>query len=450
MNAWLDPDNLREKGFSIEEAIAKASTLKACAARLNASNAVAFIVPGRIEVLGKHTDYGGGRTLVCASEQGFCAVASPRNDNLVRMEDPRRPNEAIEFALDPDLAPRLAHWSNYPMTVARRLARNFPGPLMGADVVFHSNLPPAAGMSSSSALVVLTHMILANVNRLSERREYCDNITSNESLAGYLGTIENGQSFGTLTGDKGVGTFGGSEDHTAIICSKPNHAGQFSYCPGRHERSITIPNDYLLAIASSGVVAEKTGAAKGHFNRLSRLLSCAADTGRQIKGFATESLGAMLTQPDACQQLRKRISTTLYDPFPTPAVLDRVEHFDAESNRLVPAAAAALSNNDLASFGSIAQESQELAERLLGTAVPETSFLTRSARHLGAAAASMFGAGFGGSVWALVKSNQAVDFCERWGAKYREAFPQRAAATFFHTQAGPAAFVLPNTPTELT
>ena len=65
---------------------------------------------------------------------------------------------------------------------------------------------------------------------------------------------------------------------------------------------------------------------------------------------------------------------------------------------------------------------------LLGNGVPETIELARSARELGAFATSSFGAGFGGSVWALVESGEAAVFATRWLAGYQSAFPARAAA----------------------
>ena len=83
-------------------------------------------VPGRIEVLGKHTDYAGGRTMVAAAERGFCMVALPRDDRQMIVIDART-GETVRFQIDPELTPQAGSWSNYPMTVARRVARNFPG-----------------------------------------------------------------------------------------------------------------------------------------------------------------------------------------------------------------------------------------------------------------------------------------------------------------------------------
>ena len=73
--------------------------------------------------------------------------------------------------------------------------------------------------------------------------------------------------------------------------------------------------------------------------------------------------------------------------------------------------------------------------------MPETICLARTAREQGAAAASAFGAGFGGSVWALARVDQTEAFLTAWACAYRQAFPQHAqASTFFLTAAGPAAF----------
>ena len=98
-------------------------------------------VTGRIEFLGKHTDYAGGRSLLCTVDRGFAIIASPRTDRRIRVVDSML-GPPITFALDPNLRVTLGHWSNYAMTVARRVARNFSGELIGADIAFASDLPP--------------------------------------------------------------------------------------------------------------------------------------------------------------------------------------------------------------------------------------------------------------------------------------------------------------------
>ena len=104
-------------------------------------------------MLGKHTDYAGGRSLVCAVEHGFVVAAAPRTDDRVRVID-----VAARKAGPPCAGPRLREpaetWSRYPATVFRRMARNFDDARRGADVAFLCNLPLASGMSSSSAFMV--------------------------------------------------------------------------------------------------------------------------------------------------------------------------------------------------------------------------------------------------------------------------------------------------------
>ena len=88
-------------------------------------------------------------------------------------------------------------------------------------------------------------------------------------------------------------------------------------------------------------------------------------------------------------------------------------------------------------------QSQRGAERGLENQIAETVALVHAARKLGAIAASAFGGGFGGSVWALVASSSVEDFRRGWARAYHEAFPQHARhSDFFGTRAGPAAIRL--------
>ena len=77
-------------------------------------------MPGRIEVLGKHTDYGGGRSLICAAERGFHVVSAPRSDRRLAITDVGR---GTRWMLDPDGPRPDVSWATYPLTVLRA-----PGP----------------------------------------------------------------------------------------------------------------------------------------------------------------------------------------------------------------------------------------------------------------------------------------------------------------------------------
>ena len=408
----------------------------------------AFYVPGRIEVLGKHTDYAGGSSMVVAAERGFCMVVAPRDEPQITVVDAAT-GERICFELESDLAPPVGHWSNYPMTVARRVARNFPGARRGAEIAFDSDLPPAAGMSSSSAMIVAFFLALESVNELTAQPEYRANIQSLTDLAGYLGTVENGQTFGSLEGDRGVGTFGGSEDHTAILCGRPGRVSQYAYCPVRFERAIPLPADYTFAVGTSGLAAEKTGAAMERYNAASRLASELAEIWRRRTGRDDPHLAAVLASgAEAAGRLMSLVASARPDHADRDALLARLEHFVAENEQLLPAAGDALADGNLQTFGELVDQSQLAAEQLLGNQVPETVYLAAGARAAGAVAASAFGAGFGGSVWALVERAESERFLSAWAESYRDRFPRHArAAAFFFTDAGPAAFqVCPDTP----
>lgn len=404
-----------------------------------------YFVPGRIEFLGKHTDYAGGRSLICALERGFCIAAAPRHDDRVRITDAGR-NDRVEFNLLHELSPGAGHWSNYPITVAGRIAQNFPGTLRGVDIALVSDLPPAAGLSSSSALVIAIFSALAGVNELDRREEYRREIDSLERLAEYIGTVENGQSFGSLIGGKGVGTFGGSQDHTAILCCKPGQLSQYSFCPVRHEGSIALPGDYLFVIAVSGVSADKTGAAQEKYNRVSLMAAEVLSIWRKSTGRSDATLMAAATSSaDAAERLRQVLRASRSSSFSLEDLINRFEQCFVECTEIIPGVARALAGDDVETLGALVDRSQEAGARLLGNQVPETIALARVARELGAVAASAFGAGFGGSVWAMVKADRAKSLKSEWANEYRLKYPESALRSeFFVTSAGPSMIAFSN------
>ena len=393
-----------------------------------AREAKAWWVPGRLEFLGKHTDYCGGPSLLCAVERGFAVVSAPRRDALVRVVDAMS-GERAEGEMSDALVVRHGHWSSYPLTVSRRLARNFPGVRRGIDLAFASDLPSAAGLSSSSALIVGAFLALSDANELAERAEYRAAIRGVEDLAGYLGAVENGSSFGALAGDSGVGTQGGSEDHTAILCARPGALVQYAFAPIRFEGATSLSDEWRLVVAASGVSAEKTGRALALYNRAAGRAAAALEAWRVATGNMASTLATALADaPNGMERFREVLRGR-------EELLRRVEQFDREAT-LVRASSDALTRGDLDLLGKLVDESQAGAERLLGNQVPETISLARDARELGAVAASAFGAGFGGSVYALVRAREAADFQRRWAERYVAAFPaRREQATFFGTGA---------------
>jgi galactokinase len=427
---------LEDAGFSSDSARSREAMLEACSDRL-ASPQYAWWIPGRIEVLGKHTDYAGGRSLLCATDIGIVCVASPRADSVLDIKDVRSGEEET-FDLKADLQTATGDWTNYPRTAARRLWQNF-GALRGANVAFTSDLPLAAGMSSSSALIVAFSLVIMRLNDLSQTDTYRENIASHEDLAGYLGTVENGKTFGTLAGDAGVGTFGGSEDHTAILCSSSDQLKQYSFCPIRHEKTVHFPDNHFFVIASSGVVAEKTGAALELYNRASRLAGATASALSKGVGESVDHIAAAVGRrgPETLRGFLRGEE----GEFSSEDLLDRFDQFLIESEELIPHATRAMSENNLASFANDVFRSQETGARLLKNQVEQTEWLARRAVELEAMGASAFGAGFGGSVWALVNGDTVSGFVDTWHTDYIARFPEfESACKFIVTRPGPAAF----------
>lgn len=397
-----------------------------------------FFVPGRIEVLGKHTDYLGGRSLLAAVERGFTFVGAHLDQPEVRAIDAATGEEA-RFPLTAELETTPGHWSNYLRTVARRLSRDFPGLAGGCALAFTSDLPPAAGLSSSSALVTGALLTLMSVLGVEGRPEFQAAVPFPHDLAEYAAAVESGAGYRTMPGDRGVGTHGGSEDHTAILCARADHVVGYSFAPLRWEREVPMPAGSCFVIASSGVLAEKTGAARERYNRLSALGRRLLMIWNDATGSADPTLDAALdADPDAADRLRGLIAAM--DPDEDrAALLARLDHFVAESREIIPAAVMALALGDLEGFGTLVDRSQGLAATLLENQIPETRFLASTAREAGALAASAFGAGFGGSVWALVPAAIAPGFLDLWRNRYHARYPEHEGAEFFVTAAGPPA-----------
>jgi galactokinase len=393
----------------------------ACTTRQHRAPERAWWVPGRIEVFGKHTDYAGGRALVCAVTRGFGVVATPRQDRNVTVTDAWR-GDSVTLLAGLDATPQRG-WRHYVEVTLRRLARNFPGSAFGADIILASDLPRASGMSSSSALVIAVATALGAIGDIRKHPAWQANIRSSLDAAAYYACIENGRSFGSLEGDAGVGTHGGSEDHAAIVEGRPDCVSAFGFVPPHAIGVASEPPGWRFVLTPSGVTASKTGDAQAKYNRLSAgaaaLLALWNSGG---SGSAAASLAAALASdpgaPDRLRELARRSSV----PGWAPQDLERrLDHFIAEDARILPALSA-FRDSDAAALGVLSRRSQEDAERLLGNQVEQTIALAQRARDLGAFAASSFGAGFGGSVWALTQEHAAGELSRRW---HRNAFVVR-------------------------
>jgi galactokinase len=382
--------------------------------------------PGRVELLGKHVDYAGGRSLLSALDRGIAIVARPRQDDRVNLFDART-GHTFFGAVAADLEQTPGRWTDYPISVLRRLARDFPGATRGMDAAIASDLPSAAGLSSSSALVIATFLPLQAFNDLEARADWpCAGARA--SLAGYLGAVENGRGFGATRPDFGVGTQGGSQDHLAILCSTARSLLQARFLPAAVERQVTFPAEWHLVVASSGIAASKGSAVRDRYNALANEAQGLLAAWQEAHDPTVVSLlDVLATQPGAEEELRRLVA----GHPERPALERRLAQFREETMELVPTAVRAAAGRDMAAFGRVITRSYVLGREALRNQVAATIHLAERAVELGAAGASPFGAGFGGSVYAVVAAGDADAFATAWREDYRQAFPAVAERAEF-------------------
>lgn len=390
-----------------------------------------WFVPGRLEVFGKHTDYAGGNSLLAAVDRGITIDLEDADADITASTSASSGELVLRDGESPDLP--AGHWGGYVSAVLDRLRLNF-GDIQPARLTIDSNLPLASGMSSSSALVVALALSLIDHNNLRETPQWKENIHDDVDLAGYMACFENGMSFGTLEGIRGVGTFGGSEDHTSMLCCTADHLTQFRFCPIVEGDSVRLPDELSFVVAVSGLLAEKTGGALASYNQASvrtrEIVSAWNDaTGRSDVTIAD----ALAADEDASEGLRSIVAHS-------PELTSRLRAFLTESEEIIPAATAALRDGDLETFGQLSDLSQRNADQNLGNQVAQTNRLQALAREMGADGATSFGAGFGGSVWALTRTQDAEAFGTQWLDRYTSEYPevQGRASVLTTRPGGPA------------
>jgi galactokinase len=152
---------------------------------------------------------------------------------------------------------------------------------------------------------------------------------------------------------------------------------------------------------------------------------------------------ALASQPDAEDRLcdLARGGHAGYSGYAGDDLVRRLTHFVRENAR-VPLAVNAFRAADMAAIGSLSADSQHDASTLLGNQVPETDALAALGRDAGAFAASSFGAGFGGSVWALVAADRVTEVAHAWRTAYRSAHPEARRVEWFEARPAPGAMRL--------
>ncbi len=358
--------------------------------------------PGRVNLIGEHVDYHGLPVLPMALRRRIRLAYRPRTDSLIRAVSAGY--DRREFQWTPQLTPaREGDWENYARAAAQAVARKW-GAGVGVDAAIVSDLPPAAGLSSSSALLVAFTLALLEANR--QRATF-------EEL---MEILPEGEQF--------VGTRGGGMDHAASLASKEGCASLIGFDP-LNVRAIPVPREWGFLVADSLRTAEKSGPVRAAYNARRQ-----AGTAALAKlGYASYR-DALAHPPDLAP----------LDPLERDAFL----HVTGEAQR-VAAAVAAMEAGDAPTFGRLLLESHASLRDRLQVSCAELDCLVDAAMESGALGARLTGAGFGGCavVFAPKSSLPAV----RQGLIAR-FYSQRAAATpsnaIIDAEPGPGALYLEN------
>ncbi len=305
-------------------------------------------VPGRVNLIGEHIDYHNRAVLPMAIQRRICIDYKGLDDGLVRAGSASY--GVVEVALEGELKPGLAgDWSNY-IKAAVQAVRGRWKVLQGIEATVTSDLPAAAGLSSSSALLTGFTIALLRANGIEP------------TVAELMEVLPDGEQF--------VGTRGGGMDHAAVLGSKQGCALLVEFAPLRLI-DVPIPNRWSFVVAHSLKTAEKSGALREEFNS------------RRVAG------------QNAMDKLRSGIELT--------AAEKRVyRHVESETRR-VHDAVEAMRRGDKELFGSLLWESHKSLRDDLRVSCAELDELVEVAMKNGAFGARLTGAGFGGC---------AIVFCD--------------------------------------
>jgi galactokinase len=373
-----------------------------------------YRTPGRIELVGKHTDYAGGPSLTCATPFHMHAKAEPIAEPVVRVHD-QRSRATMEVPLAREASLTGPRSSVYVAAVARRIARDFPAARAGVAISLGSSIPTAMGMSSSSALVITIAMAVFDANALWTSSEWSSVAGDELAFAQYCAAMESGAAWGPFAGDTGVGTRGGAQDHIAICASHAKSVAAFAYLPGRLVQRVPWPDGWHLVVATSGVKATKTGNAMHAYNRVADAVRALVAVWNADTGRADGTLSEILhSAPGAFDHALSLVDRAAGEWMSADYLRERVRQYREETTVIVPGMVDAIARGDAGAAGALMQRSQEMAEQALQNQVPQTVWLAAHAREHGAVAATAFGAGFGGAVWALVAEGDPERMAHEW------------------------------------
>ena len=320
--------------------------------------------PGRVELLGNHTDYNEGLVLGAAIDRGLTVAGTARTDDVIKLSS----NSMGYFeATLRDLKPQKeSTWANFVLGVAHELIE-LRIPVGGFGATIEGDIPSCSGLSSSAALEIATALFLLKLH---------DRKLSPMELAKLSQRAEH----------RFVGVQSGLLDQVVSVFGQPNHLVFFDTRAERVQL-IEFPSDLALIIAQSGKQRELS---RGDYNLR-----------REQTGQAAQALGVRALRDVSLVDLEKR---TDLDPL----LSRRARHIIGENER-VQRAVELLIKGDATGFGQLLNQSHQSSRDNFENSTPELDRLVDLAGKIeGVVGARLTGAGFGGAMLAV---------CQRLGAE---------------------------------
>ena len=373
----------------------------------DAEGAKAYFAPGRVNLIGEHTDYNGGHVFPCALTIGTYGVARKRNDNKLRFYSMNFEHlGVIESSLD-DLVPsKEANWTNYPKGVIWAFGEKGMKVTSGMDLLLNGNIPNGSGLSSSASVEVLTGYIL---------RDFFGFDVTNQDLA----------LIGQFSENKYNKVNCGIMDQFAIAMGKKDCAIFLDTSDLKYEYAPVKLEGARIVISCSN---KKRGLGDSKYNE--RRSECETALAEIQKVKDIKSLG----------ELTEEEFEAVKDAIKDPVRQKRAKHAVYENQRTVQAVAA-LKANDIAKFGELMNASHvSLRDDYEVTGIELDTLVEEAWNCPGVIGSRMTGAGFGGCTVSIVKTEDIDNFIAKVGAAYKEKIGY--AADFYVVDIGDGAGVL--------
>ena len=359
------------------------------------------IAPGRVNLIGEHTDYNGLPVLPIAIDRDVRIKFAVLDDPVVRLDSPVAHFDPFTFQLErPIEAADQGDWSNYVRAAARGLLEHGVPLERGIEGTVTGDVPIASGLSSSSALVVASALALLKANGVEVGGAQG---ISRLELAGLMARAE-----------RFVGLEGGGMDQAACLHGVAGHALRIEFEP-LSVTPVAVPAGWRWVVASSLVRAEKSGGAREAYNERARQCREALGVvGRVALGNRTSrvptyrDLVALDDRDGLLRDARRALA---------PVLFRRFRHVVTEGRR-VAQAEAAMRDGDMRRFGDLMVRSHESLRDDYEVSTGELDAIVEVALGAGAAGARLTGAGFGGCAVVLCDDRTAAPVMEALAARF--------------------------------